>query len=120
MVSFEPGEIDEIALCHFGDAAAARCPDCGWELQLESDVVEGFGLQLNILCKVCNRSGDWQQPQPERSWKDVHLEYFREAFLADKSSRCPLDDCYVSYAEFENQKVQFICPYCNRRGLATI
>ena len=120
MACFESGEIDEIVLCYFGDSEEVSCPGCGWELTLASQVLQAFGLQLKISCQACGRSGDWQQPQPERPWKNLHLDYFREAFRADKPIRCPLDDCFVSHAEFENQKVQFICPYCNRRGVAAI
>ena len=116
MSTFDPDELDEIVLSHFGDEEPATCPHCGCVLQLKSKVIPGFGLQLQFRCPECSRSGEWQQPQPVREWKTLHLEYFRETLAADRPIRCPIDDSYITYAEFENKIIQFVCPYCNRRG----
>lgn len=116
MSSFEADELEEIVLSHFGDKEPSACPGCGRQLEIQSSVIPGFGLHLKFHCAGCARSGEWQQPQPSRDWKPLHLEYFREALREERPIRCPIDDSYVTFAEFESGIVQFVCPYCNRRG----
>lgn len=104
---------------YFGPAGAGEpslCPGCGQDLDICSTVLKGFGLQLRVKCPGCEQAFTWLQPQPVRAWKTLHLDYFAERYLMEETIRCPYDDCYVSWAEFNDRVVQFICPYCNRRG----
>ncbi len=114
-----PKQLDQIVREYFGPGGAGECPicpGCGEDLEIESRSVAGFGLQLQIHCLGCEALSTWVQPQPIRDWKTLHLDYFAECYLLEETIRCPYDDCYVTWAEFNDGVVQFNCPYCNRRG----
>ncbi|MFQ5737878.1 MAG: hypothetical protein ACE5JX_02615 [Acidobacteriota bacterium] len=103
-----------------GAEEAPQCPLCGEPLQIQCGSQDLFGLQVEVSCRECGKSFLWAQPQPEREWKKLHLGYFLERYASGERMRCPLDDCFVSYAEFSDGVVQFNCPYCNRRGKVRI
>ncbi len=114
-----PEQQEDIVLEYFGSEESKGrplCPNCGDRLDFRSFVLKAFGLQLKISCQGCSETFSWSQPQPERSWKDLHLEYFLENHGKGEVARCPYDDCQVSCAEFAGGVLQFNCPYCNRRG----
>ena len=114
-----PGQLDRIVREYFGPGGVGECPicqDCGHDLEIRSNFLTGFGLQLKIRCRECDALSTWLQPQPVRDWKTLHLDYFAECYLLEQTIRCPYDDCYVTWAEFNDQVIQFNCPYCNRRG----
>ncbi len=116
---YSQSERDEIVLEYFSGAGADErpsCPRCGEDLEIESQAIQFFGLQLQVRCDSCSTSFAWSQPQPERPWKDLYLDYFAERYLRGEDLRCPHDDAFVTHAEFSDGVVQFNCPYCNRRG----
>lgn len=112
-------EQEQVVLDYFGGSGSEGeplCPACGESLVFRSSSVPFLGLQLDVGCPGCARGFSWSQPQPERPWKDLQLSYFLERYLEGEPLRCPADDCFVTYAEFNDGVVQFNCPYCNRRG----
>ncbi len=119
MSNLSPQQQNRVAREYFGPEGSgecALCPRCGEELEIAPGMVAGFGLQLRIECPGCASVATWIQPQPVREWKTLYLEYFAERYLTQETIRCPYDDCYVTWAEFNDGVVQFNCPYCNRRG----
>ena len=117
MKGFTEEQMEEAVLSYFGDEEASSCPSCGRPLEFASEVVPAFGLSLRVRCPACQLSGEWQQPQPSRDWKELHLAYFQEAWAEDRPMRCPIDDSFVTSVEFESKVVQIVCPFCNRRGV---
>lgn len=99
-----------------GAREAPLCPHCADELVYQTTFTSFTGLQLDVECPGCRLSFTWSQPQPEQAWNNLQIEYFLERFRQDQTARCPVDDCFVTFAEFSDGVVQVNCPYCNRRG----
>ena len=114
-----PKQKESVVRAYFtqtGAEEAPECLSCHREWEIRQSVLPALGLQLEVRCPSCSEAFSWSQPQPVREWKELHLRYFAERYLTEQLVRCPYDDCYVSYAEFEGGVVQFNCPLCNRRG----
>jgi hypothetical protein len=92
------------------------CPCCSDALRFRSMAVAFTGLQLDVECSCCRLSFSWSQPQPPKPWNKVQLGYFLERYRNSEVARCPVDDCFVTYAEFGDGVLQINCPFCNRRG----
>lgn len=119
-MSYSDQEKDRIIRDYFGPASkeeAPRCPGCGEVLLF--DVIcgdESSSLQVRVSCPDCQARFTWEQSQLEQKWNPLHLAYFLERYRLSDFPRCPLDDSYVTYTEFNDAVVEFRCPYCNRRG----
>ncbi len=117
-------EKDEIIRDYFGPGGAEenpRCPSCGEVLRFDALHDSGSGqFQIEVGCPDCGANFSWQQNHLQQPWKELHVQYFMERYTAREPLRCPLDDCYVIYAEFTDRVLEFRCPYCNRRGRAQL
>lgn len=116
-------ERDEIVRDYFGPSGAEetpRCPHCGELLQFDNRHVPGGRFQMQVNCPACHRAFGWEQTSLEQPWKPIQLNYFVERYRVNDTIRCPVDDCYITYAEFSDGVVEFRCPYCNRRGKAEV
>jgi hypothetical protein len=124
MAEFSPEEQDEIIRDYFGPSGAEetpRCPRCGDLLQFDVRHASGTHFQMQVSCSDCHTTDfHWEQTEPEQPWKPLHLNYFVERYRLNERIRCPIDDCYISFFEFSDEVVEFRCPYCNRRGKASV
>ncbi len=123
MAEYSQKEQEEIVRDYFGPLGAEetpRCPHCGELLQFETRQEPGGRFQMQVDCPDCLRAFRWEQADQEQPWKPIHLNYFVERYQQNERIRCPIDDCYISYVEFSDGVVEFRCPYCNRRGKATV
>ena len=120
MPQYSEQEKDQIIREYFGPAGVEenpRCPHCGEVLRFDSDYrTDSPGFRVDVACPDCGAGFTWEQSKPEQPWKPLHLAYFVERYKLSDVLRCPVDDCYVVYAEFSDGVLEFRCPYCNRRG----
>lgn len=113
----------EIVRDYFGPPGAEetpRCPNCGELLQFDVGHAPGGHFQMQVSCPDCHTAFGWEQTEPEQPFKPLYLNYFVERYQRNETIRCPIDDCYVTYAEFSDGVVEFRCLYCNRRGKASV
>ena len=123
MAEFSQEEQDEIIRDYFGSSGAEetpRCPHCGELLQFDIRHAPGGHFRMQVSCPDCHTTFGWEQTDQEQPWKPLHLNYFVERYQLHEMIRCPIDDCYVTYAEFSDGVVEFRCPFCNRRGKAPV
>ena len=124
MAGYSSQEEDQIIRDYFGPPGGEenpRCPGCGKVLRFDLDYATvGNRLRLRVSCSECATSFIWQQPHQEQTWKPLHLQYFVERYRMGQTIRCPVDDCYISYAEFTSGVLEFRCAYCNHRGKLTL
>ena len=116
-------EKKEIVRDYFGPPGAEevpRCPHCGETLRFDTRHAPGGHFQIQVSCPACQTTFGWEQSGQEQPWKPIYLNYFVERYQCNETIRCPIDDCYVTYAEFSDGVVEFRCPYCNRRGKAEV
>ncbi|MEE8349591.1 MAG: hypothetical protein V3R94_08480 [Acidobacteriota bacterium] len=122
-VRYSQVEQSDIVRDYFGPLGAEetpRCPHCGELLHFDTRQVAGSQFQMKVQCSECPAVFRWEQTEPEQPWKPLYLKYFVEGYQGNDRIRCPLDDCYISYTEFNDGVVEFRCPFCNRRGRATV
>jgi len=124
MAGYSDQEKDHIIKDYFsppGNEENPRCPDCGEVLRFNLDYAESDNrLLINVNCIECSTGFLWCQPQKKQAWKPLHLDYFVERYKMEKVIRCPIDDCYIFYAEFGSGVLEFRCPYCNNQGRITL
>ena len=113
-------EKDHIIRDYFGPASDQenpRCPHCGEVFKFSLNYPSKHKhLTISVHCPECSTHFTWKQTSAEQSWNPLHLQYFEERYRIDQTIRCPRDDCYVTYTEFNDGVVEFRCPYCNHRG----
>ena len=123
MAEYSQEEKDEIVRDYFGPSGAEetpRCPHCGELLQFDTRHIPDGHFQMQVSCPDCQAAFSWEQTGQEQPWKPLYLNYFTERYQLNETIRCPIDDCYITYAEFSDGVVEFRCPYCNRRGKAEV
>jgi len=122
MSKYSEEEREQIVVEYFGPGSPKenpRCPSCGEVLQLQSEYPSGASVfRLSIRCPDCQAEDVWQQGSPQTAWTKLQLAYCRERYSKGEAPRCPVDDCYVICAEYNNGIVDYRCPYCNRSGRA--
>ncbi len=121
MAEYSPQKKEETVRDYFGPLGAEetpRCPHCGDLLQFDMQRATGSRFQMQVSCPGCRAAFGWEQTDQEQPWKPIYLNYFVERYQLTETIRCPVDDCYITYAEFNDGMVEFRCPYCNRRGKA--
>lgn len=117
-LGFSRDEKEQIVRDYFGPAGSEetpRCPHCGEELDFRQEPGSG-AIRLVVNCRECANGFSWEPQAEVRPWEDLHLRYFVERYRSGQRPRCPVDDCFIQWAEFPEGVLEFRCPYCNRRG----
>lgn len=113
-------ETERLVREYFAGSEPPLCEQCGEELVFRTDYGVENRLCLRISCRGCGLKRSWRQSHSPVAWEPLHLSYFLEMVARGQLPRCPIDDSGVNFAEFEGGLVEFRCPFCNRRGRASL
>jgi hypothetical protein len=122
MIPLQPfSEDEEQVVKEFFSPEGSQDPPLCFRCSEELDIVLDYrGLKnemmVRVSCPGCTLSFDWHAWRPMKPWKPLHLAYFRERLEIGETLRCPYDDCLVSFCEYSDGRVEFRCPFCNRRS----
>lgn len=120
MPGFSRDEKSEIVREFFSGASPEDlpvCGHCGEEFDIRLDYADESVL-IWVECPGCANGFSWRPPPVSSGWQALHLKYFVERVRDDRPIRCPYDDCFVISSEFSDGSMEFLCPYCNRKGRA--